>query len=270
MIVCPLCAAVARTTLYRNTRSGDVQRCTACGFVYSAPPGETRAAAPAFTDDPAVYRLNAQDRLGRLERRVALPGRRLLDVGCYDGNFTLAAQELGFLAEGVEPSPVGVELARAKGLTVAQGTLEDAPLTGPYDAIAMIHVLEQFADPLVALERARTLLHPAGALLIEVPNFAAWSRKLLGRRWRQFIPDHERFFEPYTLRRCLERTGWAVVDLRPVGKIASVALLADRLRRYYSPALAGAVARSAVFLGRADARLTINLGDILLAVATVR
>lgn len=267
---CPLCAATARTMLYRRTRSGDVHRCTACGFVYSAPPGPALDDRPAFTDDPTVYRLNAQDRLGRLERRVALPGRRLLDVGCYDGNFTLAAQELGFLAEGVEPSPAGVAQARAKGLTVAEGTLEDAPLAGPYDVITMIHVLEHFADPLVALQRARELLHPAGALLIEVPNFDAWSRKLLGRRWRQFIADHERFFEPYTLRRSLEQTGWAVADLRLVGKVASVDLLVDRLRRYYSPALAGFAARAAARLGWSAARVTLNVGDIMLAVATVR
>lgn len=269
MHACPLCHAVHRVTLYRGTRSGDVQRCTACGFVYADPRGPADAASPpAFTDDPSTYLENARHRLGLLARHTGVQNGRLVDVGCYDGAFLLAAQELGFDVEGVEPSAAGAAKATERGLRVTESTFADAPLTGPFDAVTFVHSLEHFEDPRAALARARDLLRPGGAVLVEAPNFDAWSRRLTGRRWRQLITDHFHFFEPPTLRDCLEEAGLDVAFLAPVGKVASVALLADRIGRYYSAAAGRALSRAADKTGVAQRQLSLNFGDILLAVAT--
>jgi SAM-dependent methyltransferase len=271
VIACPLCRAVHRVTLVRGTRSGDVHRCTACGFVYSDPRGvPDPAAPPAVTDDPAAYLDNARHRLAFLAPQANVTGGRLLDVGCYDGAFLLAAQTLGFVAEGVEPDPRGASLARGRGLRVTETPFEQAQFAEPFQAVTFIHSLEHLPDPLAALAHARGLLAPGGALLIEVPNFDAWSRRLFGRRWRQYIADHFHFFEPATLSRCLDAAGFEVRAMTTAGKIASVRLLSDRIGRYYSPALGRAVAGSAARLGLAERRLALNLGDILLAVATPR
>lgn len=270
MATCPLCQAAHRVTYYRGTRSGDVHRCTACGFVYADPRGEHVAGGPpARTDEPAVYLENARHRLGLLRRYGGVAGGRLLDVGCYDGGFLLAAQQLGFAGTGVEPSARGAALARERGLTIVAAPFEQAEFAAPFDAITFIHSLEHFENPRQALSLARRHLQPNGALLVEVPNFAAWSRPLLGRRWRQFIADHHQFFEPPTLHRCLAEAGFAVREMRPVSKILSLGLLADRVERYYNlkagRALAGLLARRRW----TEKQISLNLGDILLAVATV-
>jgi SAM-dependent methyltransferase len=268
MNACPLCRAVQRVTLVRGTRSGDVHRCVSCGFVYSDPRGAPDPGAPpAVVDDPAAYLANARDRLAVVARETGVSRGRLLDVGCYDGAFLLAAQTLGFAGRGVELDPLGAARARERGLDVLEGKFETAAFDAPFDVVTFIHSLEHFADPLAALVRAREWLVPAGALLVEVPNFGAWSRPLLGRRWRQFIADHDHFFEPFTLRRCLEDAGFVVRRLAPVGKSLSVRLLADRLGRYYHPRAGRALAQWAGRHGLADRRIRLNFGDILLAVA---
>lgn len=271
MIPCPLCRAVHRVTLLRGTRSGDIHRCVACGFVYADPCGRPDPSLPpAVTDQPAVYRVNARHRLGIAARTTGVAGGRLLDVGCYDGGFLLAARDLGFTVHGVEPSPEGAARARARDLPVTADRFEDAVFTEPFDIVTFIHSLEHFADPWVALARARECLRPQGALLVEVPNFDAWSRRLLGRRWRQYLADHDKFFEPASLRRCLAGTGFEIRFLQSVGKVASVGLLADRLGRYYSAALGRRLGETARRKGWTDRTFALNLGDILLAVAMPR
>ncbi|MDP8224073.1 MAG: class I SAM-dependent methyltransferase [Candidatus Lernaella stagnicola] len=268
---CPLCRAVHRVRLYRRTRSGDVHRCTACGFVYSAPRGTPDAEAPsAFTDNPEAYFENARHRMEVLARHTGVTSGRLLDVGCYDGPFMLAAQRLGFAVEGVEIDERGAAAARERGLEVVVGPFEEVDLHPPYDVVTFVHSLEHFEDPLAALTRAGDLLRPGGALLVEVPDFDAWSRRLLGRRWRQFIADHFHFFEPRTLRRCLEETGFADAHLQNVGKVATIGLLADRLGRYYQRGLGRVMTAAAGRWGLQNRRVSLDLGDILLAVATRR
>jgi len=266
---CPLCRAVHRTTLYRRTRSGDIHRCTACGFVYADPTGGTAGPGlPHCKDSIEVYELNAAHRLALLKTATGIAGGRLLDVGCFDGSFMLAAQKHGFAVEGVEPEAEPAATARSRGLTVQQTTFEQATFDGRFDVIALMHCLEHLPDPWAALERARDLIEPGGALLIELPNFDCLSRRVLGRRWRQFIHDHPQFFEPATLRRLLERAGFETRLIRPVGKIASLRLLADRVERYYSGAMGRALRRGFDAVGWTDRAISLNLGDIMLAVAT--
>lgn len=268
MIACPICRAVHRVNLLRGTRSGDLHRCTACGFVYADPRGRPDPTLPpAFTDQPAVYRANARHRLGLAAGAAGVTAGRLLDVGCYDGGFLLAARELGYAVQGVEPAPAGAARARERGLPVLESRFEDAAFAEPFAIVTFIHSLEHFADPLAALRRARELLRPGGAVVVEVPNFDAWSRRLLGRRWRQYLADHDKFFEPATLRHCLTRAGFEIRFLRPVGKVASIGLLADRLGRYYSAGLGRRLGETAGRRGWTEKTITLNLGDILLAVA---
>lgn len=268
---CPLCHAVHRTTLYRGTRSGDIHRCTACGLVYADPTGEAAGPRlPHCKDAVEVYELNAAHRLTVLREATGIAGGALLDVGCFDGSFLLAAQARGFAGQGVEPEAAPAAAAREHGLAVQETTFAEARFTERFDVVTMIHSLEHMPDPWDTLARARDLLKPGGALLVELPNFACATRWLLGGRWRQFIHDHAVFFEPDTLRRLLDRTGFEVRLIRRVGKMASLRLVADRVERYYSAPAGRALRRAFERWRWSDRTLSLNLGDIMLAVATPR
>ena len=59
--------------------------------------------------------------------------------------------------------------------------------------------------------------------------------RFLKSRWRQFIPEHYYFFDERTMTKLLQDGGFKVEKIGRIGKYASVALLLNRLSRYFSP-----------------------------------
>jgi SAM-dependent methyltransferase len=55
---------------------------------------------------------------------------------------------------------------------------EDLDLVDRFDSIFMLNVLEHVVDPVVALNKAASLLAPHGTLIVHVPNAAAINRKI--------------------------------------------------------------------------------------------
>ncbi|MCC6157743.1 MAG: glycosyltransferase [Deltaproteobacteria bacterium] len=269
---CPLCGAAEKTREYDGTRSGRVARCAACAMVFSVSPPPVEALPPAFTDSPGAYLANARDRLGRFEATLPGHGRRSLDVGCYDGRFAGAAKQLGYDVRGVEPVASAAARAEAEfGFSVTVGTLESAAIPrGAFDVVSFIHVFEHLADPRAALAVCRRVLAPGGALLIEIPAYDALARRIAGRRWRQFISDHDRFYTGAVLARLLREEGFDVLRDEKVGKVVTPNLLADRIGRYYSRALGGAIRSVSGALDVAERTFTIRMGDIRLVVAKLR
>ena len=145
---------------------------------------------------------------------------RLLEIGIgYGGFMTLAAQH-GWEATGVELSRYAAKHVRDRfGHTVICGSIETADLpAAAYDLVHLSHVLEHLANPLAVLGRIRALLAPAGVLIIEVPNELEnlYVRLRRASGWLRPYPvrsTHITFFTPQSLRRMLERAGFAVIHL---------------------------------------------------------
>jgi SAM-dependent methyltransferase len=131
------------------------------------------------------------------------PGR-MLDVGCGSGSLLERFAERGWETYGVDPSGAAVAAAARRGARAHQGTLRDQPWErGSFQLVTFEHSLEHIGDPIDALRRARELLAPGGLLLVAVPNWACWQRRLLFRnRWFPLdVPRHQQHFSPRALRR---------------------------------------------------------------------
>jgi SAM-dependent methyltransferase len=75
-------------------------------------------------------------------------------------------------AEGLDPDPAAVALARSHGLTINAGLASESPTRyagRQFDLIVLSHVAEHLRD-LDWLPRLATLLAPGGRLYIEVPD----------------------------------------------------------------------------------------------------
>jgi SAM-dependent methyltransferase len=220
-------------------------RCDACGLHVQAP-RPAAAAIPGFY--PPAYAVYGDDRVlgwmftvtswldARRIRRLIGPTGRVLDVGCGSGAALLAMARYGtWDVRGVELDPGAAAHARARGLRVVHGGLEDARLEpGTFDLVRLGHVIEHFRDPLAALRRVHELLRPGGVLFGETPNVDCWDFRLFGRYWGALhFPRHITLFGHRSLRRALSASGFVAVRttprLRTVGWSAGVQnLLADR------------------------------------------
>jgi 2-polyprenyl-3-methyl-5-hydroxy-6-metoxy-1,4-benzoquinol methylase len=99
--------------------------------------------------------------------------RRVLDVGCGKGNFGEALKRSRNLEVwGLEPVAAAAAEAAKKLDHVIEGVFD--PTAGlpaeSFDAIIFNDVLEHLFEPAAALEFARTLLKPDGAVVASIPN----------------------------------------------------------------------------------------------------
>lgn len=149
----------------------------------------------------------------------AIPGGRLLDVGCGSGAFLAQMAALGWRAEGIDPDPAAVASAREAGLSVTRGTLADVDPDehgGSFDAVTLSHVIEHLHHPAENLRRTNLLLRPGGLLWIATPNLEALGLRRFGRDWLGLDPPrHLVLFTRASLERLLRDTGFEALPPPP-------------------------------------------------------
>jgi SAM-dependent methyltransferase len=208
--------------------------CSDCGCGWTMPPAAPEELGSFYPDSYPPYVLQrgllgavqqagqrlvlrrafAHAPLDRLAERA--PGD-VLDVGCGRGDLGAALVERGWRVAGIDPSPSACDAARARGIDARVGTLDANPFAADtFDAIVMNHTLEHVPDPAGDLRRTRTLLRAGGVLVISVPNFASWQRRLFGARWFPLeLPRHRTHFTPTALRQALAGAGFDRVAVKP-------------------------------------------------------
>ncbi len=289
MKICDLCGSTKSEFILTTTRlDGPLMQCSDCGLFYvdlkdkdetnaGGRNGSTLAAEemirlagrarelslvePGVEESERPWRqVMASERLNDLKRFVK--GGRLLEIGCSTGELLEAAGE-SFIATGVEADPASSRIARSSGLDCYNGTLKDAGFPDQsFDAVVFYHVIEHFRSPHEELSELRRIVKPGGWLAIETPNIETVWYRLLGARWRQFIPDHIYFFSPQTMTRLCREHGFTVSELRTVGKAMSLRLFISRLGRYHRSA-ASLLASLSRHLHLSDRTLRVNLGDVM-------
>ena len=291
-IPCDLCSAIAPEFILASRRlDGPLVRCRTCLLYYvisNCAPAQAAAPRDAAAEmsrlagrarelelvEPQVEErerpwreLAARERVADLRRFVA--EGRLLEVGCSTGELLIAAGET-FAATGIEADGASSLVSLGRGLDCVSGTLADAEfMADRFDVAVLYHTIEHLPSPRSTLLELRRVVRPGGWLVLETPNIATFWYRVLGPRWRQFIPDHRFFFTPQTIRRLCDETGFEIRELRSAGKAMSVRLFLSRIGRYHRP-LGKALARFSQILAIEDSTLRLNLGDVMRVYAVKR
>jgi len=227
-------------------------RCRGCGVVYLNPrPAQEEFARiypptyHAFNFSPSefglIYRIRRRLEAGRVRGWCeSLPhNARILDVGCGDG-FHLGILrdygERGWTLEGIEIDERAARAARAAGLNVHQGKVEELNLPeSSYDLVLLIMTIEHVEDPKRILSRIRSLLRPGGSLVVVTDNTDSLDHRLFGRRWwgGYHFPRHYYLFNRRSLEALAHSVGLEVAKLStcmtPVNWVYSIHnMLVDR------------------------------------------
>jgi len=125
----------------------------------------------------------------RMERGQA---PALLDFGCGTGRVLSSLEGLAATADGIDISPLMVEVARekCKKANLIAGDIVTHPhlLQGKYDVITIFRFLLN-AEPIIrrwVLLRLRDIIHPAGELIVNVHGNSRSARHpgIVWTRWR--------------------------------------------------------------------------------------
>jgi ubiquinone/menaquinone biosynthesis C-methylase UbiE len=137
-----------------------------------------------------------------------LTGRRVLDVGCGTGHFSLAAKARG---AGVVSVDIGIELlrkARGKGVgRVVTGDAGALPFpASTFDVVVSSECIEHTVDPERSVAEMLRVLRPGGLLALTCPN-RAWHWSVVVANALKLRPYRglENWPSRSTLRRWIEQ-----------------------------------------------------------------
>jgi len=238
---CPLCGETsARTLLHavddwvpegpaRGFEFG-VLRCEKCRGCYTSPRFSEQFKQIPFQGNYPFY-MRARQTSELLDQAAARPflsraasltdvhptPGQLLDLGMGDGVFLALMQKRGWAISGMDTEPDVVEFARTrlKLQSCSAGDAERDPLPqGQFDAITMWGLFQLIYNPQALLEKLRSSLVPGGVVGIGVSNFASLGARIFGKHWKGLgVPRHLVHFEPESLRRLVEGSGYQVMSL---------------------------------------------------------
>lgn len=167
-------------------------------------------------------------RLAWVAGRVALAGRRVLDVGCGGGLLSEALARAGAEVTGIDLAPAVLEVARMhlveSGLTVdyREVSAEDlaAAEPGRYDVVTCMELIEHVPDPASLLRACAGLLRPGGKLFLSTLNRTpqSFAAAIAGAEYvLRLLPrgthDYSKFLRPSEVARGLRAAGLEVDEL---------------------------------------------------------
>lgn len=158
-------------------------------------------------------------------------GKKILDVGCYDGRDTVTFIQKGNEVYGIEVLEEPALKAREKGVSVEVFDIDKCE-TWPYedsffDIVIAGDIVEHVIDVDRFMQNAHRVLKPEGHLYISTPNLGSIGRRLLlllGKNpfievsWRDEVNGfpavgHVRYFTKGSLQSLLEHSGFTVEDI---------------------------------------------------------
>jgi len=159
----------------------------------------------------------------RLEKRLVfrylgpVMGKKILDLGCGTGNYSLELARRGATVTAIDPSREMLALAREKAriekleITLVKGEAEKMPFEKKsFDAIVSVTACEFFKDIEMAVDEMTRVLKPTGKIVIGVIN--KWSlyglQKKLESKFKESVYRKAKFYSILELKKLFRVVRW--------------------------------------------------------------
>jgi SAM-dependent methyltransferase len=224
-----------RITDSRYGVTGQINKCMNCGFKQVSDITDVSSFYEKLIDKD--YDSNRKQRglqaLGILKKvQKCQKDGRLLDVGAASGILLEQAATLGYNCEGVEPSKALCEIANKTGQKVHLGIMPHSAISGKYDVITLVDVIEHITNPVQLLRDIAAHLKPTGIGVLTTPNEQSFVANLLGGRWWHYRIAHIGYFNLKTIKLALSQAGLEVVNISSPPWFFSFEYAYQRAMRY--------------------------------------
>lgn len=174
---------------------------------------------------------------GLTRRNERLDGKKILDVGCFTGDFLELLHKKNADVYGLELQPDAVEIASQK----FPGRIYQADIHGTdyphmnFNIVTLLGVIEHVVDPVKLLGRSAELLNSGGAVLIQTPNSTSLWALIMRSLWPPYAPvEHIHLFSRQGLILLLTKLGFVDITFAMHWKKLPVSYVYDMMQNYGS------------------------------------
>lgn len=196
-----------------------VVQCLDCFCLYSNPCISELGTKYLFNEIERSYGSSEgrpQEQISWLsDRGLISDGQKIMDIGCNDGRLlSLINASIELKKIGVDIDSSAIERGRQKygssGICFVLGNFDNFVYDDVVDVITMFHVLEHLLRPVETLKKLRSIAHESTKLIIEVPILenGRFTNDINGF----FSAHHLTHFSLNSLKDCLSRSGWDVIE----------------------------------------------------------
>jgi 2-polyprenyl-3-methyl-5-hydroxy-6-metoxy-1,4-benzoquinol methylase len=267
---CPVCSSPIKQW---RTKSGqgiryNISICKACGFAFANPPPPAEFISNLYSKcGHGEHSLQSFEEALRSEherpnstidaKRMVMTvidiigsgaAKKLLDVGCGYGFFSLEAMKQGFEVDALEPAEIERSIAtQVTGIEPSAYSFEEWPVEQQYDVLLMSQIVEHITDINKWMFKANQLLREDGVLAIATPNFKGLLHYFLKERDNLSVspPHHLSYFSAQSLSALLERHGFIMRRVQYVSYHHPEFFAEDFTRRFLSTRLANLISWNA-------------------------
>jgi 2-polyprenyl-3-methyl-5-hydroxy-6-metoxy-1,4-benzoquinol methylase len=242
-LICMLCGGGGGTFInnLRDDAGRQAVRCNSCGHVQVYP-------LPEIDEDENYYKQNYNEKQNyktilhsnqsdeeimykyenlAVAQKDSVVGfipknSKILEIGSGYGWFVEKMRDGGYSIDGAEISQDRIYFCQKRsGIKLINHNflLDKTPETmlKAYDAVCLFHVLEHIRNPVAFLNNIKECLKPDGTLLVEVPNFNDYNKKLsVAYNDFTYMYEHLSYFTPESLTFLLNKAGFKNVTIRGV------------------------------------------------------
>lgn len=235
---CPACGGSSHAHEFDKSGFKYVS-CRTCSTLFINPRPSPGALARFYADSPSAsfwvnrfFKPVAEARREKIFRpraeyiRDLFSGCKALTIGDIGAGFGLFLEELRRLLPenvyvAVEPSLEMSDICRKNGFETICACLEDIKCQEErFDILTVFELMEHICDPAAFLKKVNMSLKPGGRLFLTTLNGMGFDILMLWEKSKSVTPPHHlNFFNPLSIRRLLEKAGFAVDEISTPGRL---------------------------------------------------
>ncbi|VVB60055.1 Ubiquinone biosynthesis O-methyltransferase [uncultured archaeon] len=180
------------------------------------------------------YNCRSDDATSNIDTKVRIQsvldligrGRKVLDIGCYDGYISEKIKENGNDVIGIDISKEGARLCNERGIKCIEQDIEKK-FPFPADSFDVVfggEIIEHVFDTDALLQEIQRVLKPGGFLVLTTPNIASLTKRihflfgntpsieigLISPDGKEKGAGHIRYFTINSLEKLLNRNGFFI------------------------------------------------------------